>query len=105
MNIHIYLLHLNNNLEKIYHLFIKLRLLLTNPENITETSSPSSIFNELTNICIHLINEENYNLTNSIDIFEIILKNYILLLDLEFQDKTEAQLEHHEPKSIIIKKR
>ena len=45
------------------------------------------ILNELTNICIYLIDRRYYNAADTVDIVEIILKNYLLLLDTnEFID-------------------
>jgi hypothetical protein len=58
-----------------------LRLLLKNPETINENFSTTSIFNELTNICIHLVDRKYHSSADAVDIFEIILKNYLLLLD------------------------
>lgn len=66
------------DIENIYRLFIQLRLVITNPEKTNETTLPISILNELAEICNHLANRKDQS---TIDIFEILLKNYLLLLD------------------------
>lgn len=67
---------IRNSSNDIYRLFTHLKYLLINPLKITNIDSPTSIFNELSVIC------EDHR-SKTIDIFEILLTNYLLLFDTD----------------------
>jgi len=71
------------NNELIEHIEELFQQLFTNAENSSQLLSFSTIFLQLKNICRNLITEQNHSTSVAFDIFNIILKNYIKLLDID----------------------
>ncbi|CAF1044053.1 unnamed protein product [Rotaria sordida] len=84
---------INNELiEQVKELFQELFSNITNSSRI---HSISTIFLKLNDICHNLITENNYSISFAFDIFNMILKNYIKLLDI---DQFVDGIQHHDSK-------
>ncbi|CAF3657248.1 unnamed protein product [Rotaria sordida] len=72
---------INETIQQIYQLFEQLRQSLINFGNNNKILSPEHVLNDLNQIFCRLVNRKFYNPLDVVNMFEIILKNYLDLID------------------------